>query len=373
MIALLRARLSQTSWPLAYRLLLSAAFVVVLLYPLGRAPLGISAYLFEPTGEWRTPAEIDRAFREHFPLRGRARRIMAMLPFGTLPGNVVRGKQDWLFYDADASGDGQVMEDLAGRVTPSPADLDKWRDLLLRRRAEVAAGGGLYLAMVAPNKETIYADRLPLRYRTAKPQLTRMDRVGEALPKDLLLDLRPVLHQARRDAAPHDVYFATDTHWNPLGAMAAYRVVIDQLRARFPAMTPLTDADVRVVAQDRVGDLTHMAGRTRTEATITLSPRASLPARWGETGLALLTPDGETRCLTMDAQVTSVQDRDDLPTAVVFHDSFMVFLAPYLAQNFRRVRYVWGRYDPELIAREKPDVVLHETVERYLGTFFQAP
>jgi len=53
---------------------------------------------------------------------------------------------------------------------------------------------------------------------------------------------------------------------------------------------------------------------------------------------------------------------------VMFRDSFANALIPYLAEDFSRVAFVWDRdLDPELVLRERPDVVIQEIVGRFLG------
>lgn len=57
-----------------------------------------------------------------------------------------------------------------------------------------------------------------------------------------------------------------------------------------------------------------------------------------------------------------------LPVAVVFHDSFTRDkLDLFLSEHFSRIFYSW-QYDfsPDIIQREKPDVVIQEMVERVL-------
>ncbi len=56
--------------------------------------------------------------------------------------------------------------------------------------------------------------------------------------------------------------------------------------------------------------------------------------------------------------------RPGLPRAVVYRDSMAIPLIPMLAENFSRVVFVAGPFDPALIEREKPDVVIEEMVER---------
>jgi hypothetical protein len=64
-------------------------------------------------------------------------------------------------------------------------------------------------------------------------------------------------------------------------------------------------------------------------------------------------------------------ERDDVGSgalrAVVFHDSFMRALHPFLSEHFVRVVYDWRRQpDVRLIETERPDVVIHEVAERFL-------
>ncbi len=64
---------------------------------------------------------------------------------------------------------------------------------------------------------------------------------------------------------------------------------------------------------------------------------------------------------------TFVCDRPELPRAVVYRDSMAIPLIPLLAENFSRVVFVSSRgFDPALIEREKPDIVIEEMVERTL-------
>jgi hypothetical protein len=58
--------------------------------------------------------------------------------------------------------------------------------------------------------------------------------------------------------------------------------------------------------------------------------------------------------------VTGTGDPDQ-PTAVVFRDSFATALIPFLSNHFERVVYQLNPdIDPRLIAREVPDVVIHQ-------------
>jgi hypothetical protein len=56
-----------------------------------------------------------------------------------------------------------------------------------------------------------------------------------------------------------------------------------------------------------------------------------------------------------------------LPRAVMFRDSFAIWLVPLLSENFSHILYSWQyTFDREIVERERPDVVIQEMVERVL-------
>jgi hypothetical protein len=60
--------------------------------------------------------------------------------------------------------------------------------------------------------------------------------------------------------------------------------------------------------------------------------------------------------------------------AVMFRDSFSSRLIPYLSEHFSRILYQWQNdFDPDLVRREHPDVVIQEMVGRHLYTFIPTP
>jgi hypothetical protein len=56
-----------------------------------------------------------------------------------------------------------------------------------------------------------------------------------------------------------------------------------------------------------------------------------------------------------------------LPRAVMFRDSFATWLIPLLADHFERITFSWQyTFDPVLVEKERPEVVIQELVERTL-------
>src|SRR5262249_34922444 len=123
------------------------------------------------------------------------------------------------------------------------------------------------------------------------------------------------------------LYYRTDTHWNELGGLTAYR-------AAGPALgfEPATAADFGAAGGRLLGDLNRLL-------------RLSLPG--AGPGLRLTRRDARARRVSSEADVgpsplgqkvvRQVWETGDprLPRAVLFHDSFAdVALTPALAEHF---------------------------------------
>jgi hypothetical protein len=57
----------------------------------------------------------------------------------------------------------------------------------------------------------------------------------------------------------------------------------------------------------------------------------------------------------------------EIGSAVVVHDSFVLPMQPFLARHFRRSTFLHAVFAPEVIAAERPDLVIEEMVERVLS------
>jgi hypothetical protein len=150
-------------------------------------------------------------------------------------------------------------------------------------------------------------------------------------------------------------YHRTDTHWNHFGAFTAYSEIMRHLLGSDHDLWRLDDFDI-VRRHDDGGDLANMLGLRDLleEEYIVLEPRRprqadGRPPRGADKSSTFHRADGQG------------------PTAVVFHDSFMQQLAPFLSEHFAETHYVWTReFRPEVILRHTPHVVIQEYGERLL-------
>ena len=357
--------------------IVAAMFAVALAVPLAALAFTWSrtTTLFEkrPMAPWPAfalstsfPPAFESAFADRFGGRDRLIRwhhaaLLELFGVSALT-TVMPGSDGWYYWLGE---DGLSLDRHYRGVADFPqAYVDATARELERRRDWLAARSIGYVVVIVPEKYTIYPEHLPA-WVVRSPQPTPYDRVVAAVAKSgvALIDLRPALRAAKVHAR---VYYQTDSHWNYNGAMVGYDAIMREVQralppGRMPAVVP-PQRPLYVPGVDHYsGDLVDMLG---------------LPGRIREDDVAPLGKilgDTTSRCGKRDAAASQpgidvyACDHPGLPRAVVYRDSMAIPLIPMLAENFSRVTFVSELpFDPALIEREKPDVVIEEMVERGL-------
>ena len=305
------------------------------------------------------PRELEAYWNDRFGFRRTLIRLhgLASVWLGVSPSEkVVFGKSRWLFL-----GDEVPWRNPHDRSPLADAQLVRWQRELEARRDWLAARSAHYLFVVVPNKATIYPEYLPdaLAPPAAPSDLHRLMVHLSARSTVDVLDLREALRQAKTREL---VYHPADTHWNDRGVHTAYAAIIDRLARRFPGLTAVpSSASETLPRRRRSGDLADMVGLREHfvhEAT-PLRPRDPPRARPSATSVG--GSPGRR------APFASEHPDAARPRALVFLDSFGLSLAPYLSEHFGRAVYVARPgFDPVAVLQERPDVVIHEVVERLL-------
>lgn len=273
-----------------------------------------------------------------------------------LPGNrnVLLGRENWLFYDQHYQPGQALFADFRGKTRFSDGQLQRIRDNLLRtQRALAACGIGFYLIM-PPDKQTIYADKLPFS-RPSHTQ-TRADQLFDALrtaPELRAIDLRPVL-QAARQAEALPLYLKTDTHWNALGAYHGVQALLQSIDAAGRPRAPVTPRQAYEIAKEPFagGDI-----------AVSL---LSLPNYFDDTQIRMTLPGDTAEAL--DAAQRHYRNPTRTGRLLLYGDSFSELMLPFLAQHFGEVTGLpRAQIDAQDLQEHRPDVLVLEVLERLLG------
>ena len=356
-------------------LALIAAFLAILVTPsLG---LYLFGFTYDPTDAPEAGAQIlpltGESFRDgsylrnlklyfaqRFFLRRQMIRLVSRLGlrFGisTTP-DVILGSDGWLFLGDDAE-----RRCLSRRFPYSDAELTEWREYLEDIQVKLAARGIKFLFLVAPDKHSVYSERVPGYLKGSSERVARMDQLLDHLQSHSTVsvaDLRAALKQAKPAS---QLYSKRDTHWNSYGAYAGYSVVSAWIGRQFGTARAVSLSDLAVHSKTRTSDLGRMLGVSDylSEDGPDLQPKTP-------TGCDLT--DLETKNTQVDgARFTSRCPATRPPRRILmFCDSFASAMAPFLAREAAEATFMMRTHpDLEAIEREKPDLVIYELVERHL-------
>lgn len=147
-------------------------------------------------------------------------------------GAYFEGLNDWMYYDSAKASDGNSIIDYKGEVYFSDDELKKIAAGMNKAKDFYAKKGINYIVVVAPNKENVYAENMPLNMQKArKSDKSRADDAIEYMNKHTkvkVLNLKANLLNAKAQT-PHDLYFKRDTHWNAVGAYIGYSEIVDAI------------------------------------------------------------------------------------------------------------------------------------------------
>jgi alginate O-acetyltransferase complex protein AlgJ len=318
----------------------------------------------EALAKW--PERFQTYFNDRFAFRNELIHLQAAVlwhGFHTSASDtVIAGKGDWLFY-ADDGG----LQDYVQAEPFTEDQLRQWQQTLERTRDWLGSRGTRFLFVLAPDKQMIYPELMPASLRRLHDQY-RADQLlahMRAHSTVEILDLRPALLAAK----PRELlYHHYDTHWNDRGALIAYQQIASRLRRWFPTIEPMQREDFDTSATASSGDRTTMLGLVDAgkESMPGLVPRHG----WTAITISPQHPDPYGEDGTV---ITEVRGRSG-PRAVMFRDSFASRLIPFMSEHFSRILYQWQNdFDPELVRRERPDVVIQEMVGRHLHIFVPTP
>jgi hypothetical protein len=269
---------------------------------------------------------------------------------------VALGKEGWLY--ATKEGKLNMIDIYRGMIFFSDEELLRIKNNLVEQNEWLKERDIPFVLLIAPNKETVYPEYLPdsIKKVQEKGRLDQLISYLKANTNINIIDGREVL---LNNKGVGRLYYKTDSHWNELGAYYGHKAIMDQVGKSFPKLksTELNDYNIVTEVKSEGGDLARML---------------SLPKNFNEENI-LLKPKKPSRAKVVNhpyvlnqGLVTEVKD-ETLPRMLMYRDSFTINMQPFLSEYFSTAVYQWNHsFDPELVRETKPDIVIHEVVERYI-------
>jgi hypothetical protein len=297
--------------------------------PFPALPSGVDAENFDRL--WllrkRLVYYMDNAFglrAELVTLNARIKMLMGLPAVDTM----VAGRDGWHFLKIHEN----ILDQYRGIKPLTAAETDAWIDTMEGRQREVAAQGGAFVVLIAPDQQTVYPDYMPAWATRVGP--TRLDQIVQRLKARgsqlKLVDPRAAMQAARGRGLK--LYSAYESHWTPPGAFIGYSMVMQQ-----------------------VGSLSNVRILRESDFDV-----GAVTATWAMPPLAETLPT-----LT----VKQVQSKDGAPDVLIVGDSFTGHLRPFFDATFRSVTQADNidGFPLEEIRRQRPALVVYETAERFLG------
>ena len=221
-----------------------------------------------------------------------------------------------------------------------------------------------FIYLLVPTTATMYSDRIPSEYKLTDGE-TAYDQMKALLTRAgaTVIDPREALAEHKNDEMP--IYYMTDSHWTQYGAYFAYRELFDYISEKYPEAAPRSiDEFSWEPGQYRAGDLAYYLSfpqKDLPELCYTRVLPGDVPKEISD--IHVFSDDDSRFYESFGVLSKEIIDtgREELPSALVYRDSYSVALYDIVAERFSRC-YMRGCFDygwkPNEILEEKPDYVI---------------
>lgn len=275
---------------------------------------------------------------------------------------VLIGKDGWLFYKSESTGDGPSISDYQGLAPLTKVEVKKIASDLSVINSRLKNNGVTFLVVIGPNKSTIYSDYLPINVKKVGPQ-TRFDQLKKALARSSdvqILDNRQLLIESRKQLP---TYSKTDTHWNKFGAFIASQQILKTLSTKFPDLKipDMKDYSVRRSTSNGTGDIAIMLDAVGQFSDEKIELKTNKNIQNNHKVISYPPDAGGPQFLTAIPQT---------PKLLVFGDSYSGIMEFFLPLYFSQSTFIGlgpsYNFRWDIIDQEKPDIVIWEVAERFI-------
>ena len=270
---------------------------------------------------------------------------------------VMLGKENWLFYKGD-----NCIRDYRGGYELTEAELKEYAAAASRLQDVLEEKGIKLLLLVVPNKETVYGDKYLPSKVVKISENSRADQIVDYIKKNTSCNIVYPKEALINAAEEYQVWQKYDTHYNNVGAFITAQEVLEALGNDKESLHSFSVEKTGYCS----GDLANMLGmNSRFSDDIVYAVRGYKDDVHFETVENIAQQNLNFRKI--------ISDVDNDTTVLFIGDSFLGHLQEYAAKNYRTNLFVhrdnYSLLDRDLFATEKPDIVVLQTAERFIGSY----
>ena len=320
----------------------------------------------------RFPAGFEAWLNDHMPAKTALVGSQSALELG-LFGEMAQDKvvfgtsRPWLF---NRSEDGQPLETYKRTNLFSEEELDRISQNLSEMQQDFSDAGIRMVLMISPDKEQIYGDDYMPSSVAVLENEGRTEQLIGALRK--MCPSLPVVYPAellRKGREKEEVYYASDTHWNRIGACIACGALVDTLAedtgSTWPGAEAFRERYHFSEKEKKAGDLQKLV---RLGEEFDSTEYEAQEAR-----------TAEVSDVSEDVRGEVIRERSTNPEGLPLHvylsgDSFRWNLTGFLQDSVSKST-ITSRYylDLEDVVSQEPDVFVYMIAERYLHELDRIP
>ena len=320
----------------------------------------------------RFPAGFEAWLNDHMPAKTALVESQSALELG-LFGEMAQDKvvfgtsRPWLF---NRSEDGQPLETYKRTNLFSKEELDRISQNLSEMQQDFSDAGIRMVLMISPDKEQIYGDDYMPSSVAVLENEGRTEQLIGALGKTC--PSLPVVYPAellRKGREKEEVYYASDTHWNRIGACIACGALVDTLAedtgSTWSGAEAFRERYHFSEKEKKAGDLQKLV---RLGEEFDSTEYEAQEAR-----------TAEVSDVSEDVRGEVIRERSTNPEGLPLHvylsgDSFRWNLTGFLQDSVSKST-ITSRYylDLEDVVSQEPDVFVYMIAERYLHELDRIP
>ncbi|MCR5303736.1 MAG: hypothetical protein K6E33_04170 [Lachnospiraceae bacterium] len=309
-----------------------------------------------PYDEWTSVFE--GWFTDHLPFKNQLVKLGSMTEYyvfrTSVNDAVLLGKDEWLYYVGNVNVEEDPRSDYLGLNLFTDAELKLIADNLISARDMLSERGCEFIVFFAPNKERAYPEYMPDHYGEPSER-SRLMQVTDYLRENTDLTVFNGYETIRdfREINPDlQLYLRYDTHWNEQGAYIASRPLAEYLGHPIPDIYETNAAREDYPVRD-LARLIHLQDILVDDYSYHITKYCDSEFTYEE---------------DKDKHFHGTGENPDDRKVMLIGDSYRLSMQPFALNSFREgYSEYYYNYSKELLDREKPDIFIYESLERFLN------